>query len=93
MKQNRVKQIRIVMAAADVVDNGLSVSRNNVPKAQEIPSLDKQLPAWYDYISYNVSLKRRMSVNDGYSLVLRGGKRWIFSEKARQRKMRIRKEI
>nr|WP_182433449.1 hypothetical protein [Clostridium sp. AM22-16AC] len=45
MKQNRVKQISIVMAAADVVDNGLSVSRNNVPKAQEIPSLDKQVPA------------------------------------------------
>ena len=34
MKLNRVKQISIVMAAADVVDNGLSVSRKNVPKAQ-----------------------------------------------------------
>ena len=45
MKQNRVKQISIVMAAADVVDNGLSVSRNSVPKAQEIPSLDKQVSA------------------------------------------------
>ena len=45
MKQNRVKQISIVMAAADVVDNGLSVSRNSVPKAQEIHSLDKQVPA------------------------------------------------
>ena len=45
MKQNRVKPISIVMAAADVVDNGLSVSRNSVPKAQEIPSLDKQVPA------------------------------------------------
>lgn len=32
MKLNRVKQISIVMAAADVVDNGLSVSRNNVPE-------------------------------------------------------------
>ena len=45
MKLYRVKQISIVMAAADVVDNGLSVSRNSVPKAQEIPSLDKQVLA------------------------------------------------
>ena len=45
MKQNRVKQISIVMVAADVVDNGRSVSRNSIPKAQEIHSLDKQVPA------------------------------------------------
>ena len=45
MKQFRVKQISIVMAAADVVDNGLSVSRNSIPKAQEIHSLDKQVLA------------------------------------------------
>ena len=45
MKLNRVKQISIVMAAADVVDNGLSVSRNNVPKAQA------DVKAWTDLLS------------------------------------------
>ncbi len=45
MKLNRVKQISIVMAAADVVNNGLSVSRNNVPKAQA------DVKAWTDLLS------------------------------------------
>lgn len=45
MKLNRVKQISIVMAAADVVDNGLSVSRNNVPKAQA------DVKEWTDLLS------------------------------------------
>lgn len=45
MKQIRVKQISIVMAAADVVDNGLSVSRNSVPKAQA------DVKAWTDLLS------------------------------------------
>nr|WP_329751735.1 hypothetical protein [Clostridium sp. CM74B_53] len=45
MKLNRVKQISIVMAAADVVDNGLSVSRKNVPKAQA------DVKEWTDLLS------------------------------------------
>lgn len=45
MKLNRVKQISIVMAAADVVDNGLSVSRNNVPKGQA------DVKEWTDLLS------------------------------------------
>ena len=49
MKLNRVKQISIVMAAADVVDNGLSVSRNNVLKAQA------DVKEWTDLLSLEIN--------------------------------------
>lgn len=66
MKLNRVKQISIVMAAADVVDNGLSVSRNNVPKAQA------DVKEWTDLLSLGNyccgCTRRKMGKSDEWCL-------------------------